>query len=743
MTEMIPPIVDSTLLPCLLQRHRVSRAGYVERHVPFLWSKFFIAAFSYALLLSDVLRAGLGIKSITLPRLEPNQVMSFGPYAYPVTHIQHNQTDGTESAWAYKFDTTSVAMRAYAEFFQLQTWPPCLFYRKPCPSATLESSTIFHMLDSLADAMAGTRTASRSKALTLRTTNLYVDRLHDLILPQIFRHRMTRTNQALHYDSDTLRAPGFHLCSRNPIRPYACLDFWTHYTPICRTTNSACSEVGHVWRHILDQTEVLRQRYSNMTVDVMILESLDDSSKPALSFYGRKYFDIVVITRVRNCTEESHESRAASACSTIAIDDYRYEGASFTSDVTSWYRFVAALRCVGQTYVWVRLAMLYFGCFLAISAEPRFVHASLHVRLVVGMRTMFLVPCQVVIYGSIFPIACYVFAHVLDSAMVYEFVSFLFDSALGELELDLQQFLLVSAVLMRSMWELALLLHALLAFKTWRNWSPAEGVPGIREFSVSFVSCLSIMAQFRAIAFRDARVDSISEVVQSSRMAAIRSFTYDNSRGPWRLVLLGNTLDVQCWIGSVSVFAILMLLAGWVLRLLSTMKLIKRMNLFVWKRTLVSYAAGTLWPTNALVVSWEGLLAPHKAKRWHINEAAVQKRTKKPSDELEVSPVYLFHETAPSRYDFALLDQRGRKLESMVTLMNLAAMTDPIAFARLRWFGGKTIAIYESKATKRLFFIPVAQMGSPLDVPVSSEEYNLLLLVSTSDLPWQDLLHCG
>lgn len=80
----------------------------------------------------------------------------------------------------------------------------------------------------------------------------------------------------------------------------------------------------------------------------------------------------------------------------------------------------------------------------------------------------------------------------------------------------------------------------------------------------------------------------------------------------------------------------------------------------------------------------------------------------------------------------------------MIYLMNLAAMTDPIVLLQLYCFGGKPIGVYESRVTRRLFLLPLAARTSERSVDAFAwDEYTLLAVVSTADLPWWDLLQCG
>lgn len=748
-------------LEALLARHRVSRKGLIERDIPFSWWKCVISLVSYALVLSDVLRSGAGIRTTTLPRIEPSEVVFFGPYAYSVLHALGSDTTGTHAVWPYKFDTTSVSIRAYAEFLGLQTWTPCLFYKKACPSSTLQVSTAFQMLDSLVDALAARRSrAHPQQRLTLRVKNAWFDRIHHFVIPQIFGDHMTRTAQALYYDTETLSKPEFQFCSTGSRpRPFACSRFASNFANACTASNSLCQGVGRIWHHALARKQQLQQQYSNLTLDTLVVESQTDHSSGAFSFQGRQFLDVVVLTRIRNCTtatalspnstSASESIAAATSCSTVAIDDFRYDAASISTDVTHWYVIIASIRCVGQGYVWVRVLMLFLGCYYARSAEQHFADAHLFARVLAAVRTMFLIPSQGIVYGSMVPIGCYVFAHSLDSAVVYDYVSQAFNTPLGVFKLNVSEFLGISAVSMRSVWMLAIAQHFVVLITTSRHWSPISGIPGLPEFSISFMSCLTIMAQFRAINFRDTRVESISEVTWSSRIATIRAARFDPSLAP------GNGIDFKCLLAAGSMMCALVFIGWCVLRFLEKIEQIQHVGVFLWPRTLVSYAAGTLWPTTAFAVSWNGLFAGSRLMKRARSNTFIRlgppqimpapSNIQHQGTLRRLSQALLLHDSSTSRFlqrNMAIPDERSREVESLIYLMNLAAMTDPIVLLRLRWFGGKLIGIYESKATQRLFLIPQAARSGH-DTPIVWDDYTLVTEVRTADLAWLDLLQCG
>ncbi|TYZ52441.1 hypothetical protein PybrP1_009968 [[Pythium] brassicae (nom. inval.)] len=787
-------------LQALVERHRASRTCLLERDAPFSGIQVLIALASYALLLTDVLRTGLGHRSIQFPRVEPDQVLPLGPFAYSVAHILSNATDGLQDNWVYKYDTTSIALRAYAEFLQLSSWPPCLLYKTPCTQRSVEVATIFRMMDSLVNAMAALKSTRRPNSLTLRTRNVWFDRIHHFILPQFFNDDIMRTNQALYYDAELLSAPDFAFCFSPTIRvrPYACRDFTSNFDATCRESDPLCEGVGRVFQHAARRVRTLQQQYPGKTIDLVVLEGQEDQGEAAFLLQGQTAYDIVMFTRIRHCFTRIVASQPQVECSTIAVDDFRYEGATLSSNVADWFVTIAILRTIGQAYAWLRLGLLVIGCFLARSAEPQYANASLCVRVAAGVRTALMIPSQVVVYGSLLPIVCYVAAHTMDSATAYDLIAHMFSTVLGIFKLDLQQFIRVSAVSMRGVWVVGITLHALVILGTRRNgWAPPKGVVGVPELAISVIACLPIMAQFRSVDFRDVRVTSISLLVHSSRVASLRKSSFENSQGFWGLLIRGNMLDGKCLLASAVVHTALLTTVQcclWMSRKLSGANPSGDSHLVAnaLPTSCVSYAAGVLWPANALVVSWNGTLSTRSRatsrtgeslqdahlpkeqqqqnsnQEWRIRAGIELRWTRmlrlKPRATVSPLPVEdMKHgpsisdvpsQRAPSQrnrqfgriastLDASKLDGRSDESEALVYLMNLVMLTDPITLLSVWWIQDHTICVLRSRRTDRLFFIPKATLDSNRDIPIDWSDYEVMLRVSANELSWQDLVRCG
>ncbi|DAZ99900.1 TPA: LOW QUALITY PROTEIN: hypothetical protein N0F65_011823, partial [Lagenidium giganteum] len=339
-------------------RQRAARAEVFDHQLPFSWLRWFRAALSYLLLFSDVPRSGLGIRDVhSNTVIEPSMFEFFGPWAYSVQQFVRNGTDQQPaSVWSYKFDTTSVVWRAFAEYFHLATFPRCLFYEADCPGDTLNSSTTFAMMDSLATAVA----AHHISSIILRTVQNYHDRLHNFVLPQLFVYPLWRTSQALYYPSAIVSDPFFVICQGPKARPFACSDLWTNYRRSCSPKDDSCQrDVGVVWEHIVGRIRSVEKRFPNHQVDLTVLESAEDTqvSRGSFCMMGSRDFDVSTIIRSRACVIEN-DANSTETCETVFAEDYRYEGGMFTQNVVDWYSIVSTLRICGQVYFVLRVVML-------------------------------------------------------------------------------------------------------------------------------------------------------------------------------------------------------------------------------------------------------------------------------------------------------------------------------------------------------------------------------------------------
>lgn len=748
------PSLKTASLQAVINHHRALRSGSLDRDTPFSWIRSAVFVFSYLLLLTDMFRTTIAIRHVQYTPLEPSVSMPFGPYGYPVVHIPWNATaDETAKVWSYKFDTTSVAIRAVAQFFRLPSWPPCMVYKSQCRGARIAYPTVFRMLDSLVESVAqrNVRRKRERPELALRTENVYYDRVHHYVFPFFFQTNRLRTVHALYYDMETVASERFEFCAKGSSQPFTCGDSWINFNATCSAQNAPCVASRLMWNDIQANTLVLARKYPDLQMDILLIQGYEDRGIDGLALQGHQQYDVTVITRVRNCSH-GVASGAINQCTTIAVDDYRYEGESLSTNVVDWAFTIAGIRAIGQGYAYVRMALLFLGCYKARSAEPGLIHASLSAQVRAALRTMFTAPSQVVTYGSMVPVFAYTIAHLIDCSMVYEAVFEEFTTLVGKFHFDPRQFIRVATVSMRSLWVLATALHVAVFFSTRGQFVPtAKGIPGIPEFSISVTAFLTISAQYRSLAFRNTEIVSIMEVIPSERGRNIRASRYNNTRQLAYLFCLGDPLDAKFLTASFLVVSGCSVLIYGAVYLLSRLKLMVTHELTLWPHSIVSYAAGTLWPVNALMVSWEGAIITPVGVRRYL-PVSPPYFTKRNSVSISDTPrarrisatsfiVNKSKECLVIQNSIAYLGGRTSAINATLCLMNLTVMSDPIVLSRLYWFGGREIGIYWLEG--QLFLLPLELERSRQNIRIDYSPMKLLGVVNTMDLAFFDLLQCG
>lgn len=748
--------MNESRLQEILDRHREIHSYSLDRDSEFSLIRSAVFLLSYVLLMTDMFRSSVAIREVHYTRIEPSVFSSFGPYGYPVSHILWNATTNEAArVWSYKFDTTSAGIRSVAQYSNLSSWPPCLFYRCQCDGLTIEFPTVFGMLDSLVASVAQCNVQRKSDRpkLTLRTELHDYDRVNDYVLPSIFERKKVRTVQALYYDTDTLANESFQFCGRGTSQPYVCSDNWINFQATCAAQNAPCVESRLMWKDIIINTRNLAQMYPDLQMDMLLVEGYEDSGPASLTFQARQMYDVTIITRIRNCTQDASSNK--SQCRTVAVDDYRYEGESLTTDVVDWFYMVAAIRIFGQSYAYIRMALLFVCCYEARSIEPEFACASNEARIRAALRTMFTLPSQVVTYGNRITVFAYTIAHLIDSSIVYGEVFDKFTSLVGSFHFDLPMFIRVATISMRSLWLLASVFHMILFLRTRDTLIPTtKGVPGIPEFTLSVTAFLTICAQYRSLAFRNTNVISVLEIVSSNHRRKIRSSSYNNTRQTAYMLCFGDRLDAKFLPAALFVVTICSIAIYGVLWALNKLRIVIKHELTLWPHSIVSYSAGMLWPVNALVVSWHGsIVTPVGMKRYvSVNPSSssiksVAYKTIASSFGKRSSALIIVNTSKESRAlrnSIASLDGRTRSVNATLALMNLTVMSDPAIFLRLYWFGGHEIGIYQStRARDQLFFLPLALEASEEFCMINFAQLDLLGVVNSMDLPWTVLLQCG
>lgn len=741
------------------------------------WTQCCISIFAYTWLLSNYFRTGSASDLHGYQTIEPNVYINFGPYAYPVNTFYKEVGSGNVTTaediaeWSYKYDTTSLAMRAFADFLNVSAFPECVLYRgsSRCPGDVVSPATGFTMLDALVEAVRSNVTAQEAKArryrsgpatVLLRAQHDYFDRIHHYLLPGLFASPLWRTCQALYYSPELLSSASSSssgelsansngtladICSKyayGGLRPYFCDELWTTFSRSCRPDDLECVAIGRVSVHLAARLQALRAKYWNATVDMLLIEGSRDLAihRGGTDFVGKRDFDVVTIFRVRSCSAVDD----ASSCKTVLVDEYRYEGETFATDVGEWHSIVAALRGAAQAYYWIRLAALYVGCYFARAgrkedpsspAAPLSFARTCRAALVV----FFKIPSQVIIYGSAFPLACYLVAHAIDSPMVYELIAQKFDSLNGLLQLSVMELVTVSSIQMRNVWVLASTAHVVVFFSTQRSWSPLQGIASMPQFSIALISSLTIVSQFRFISIRWTPVTRIQQVGPLSRIhPLVESFLGSTYGGGGKSTLGGIFLDVKAVGCSTTVLVVLATLCSLILR-----RLYPQAKLVFWKSySYTPLTAGVLWPTTAFAVSWNDDLFQFG----RIENALLHRRVSIAIAPLtRALPLSSLHSSSSSSSSALMamstdsLCDRSEAAEATLYLMNIAMLTDPIVFLIWRSSLSRTqIVVVRCVATERIFFVPLDHTAK-----LNWDGFTWLRIVPVNKLRWVDVITCG
>ncbi|DBA02177.1 TPA: hypothetical protein N0F65_004812 [Lagenidium giganteum] len=412
------------------RKRRVLCTKVYDNLLPFSWVRFAATFATYLLLCTNVARTGLGIKDLQAYGVhELDHFSLYGPWNYTVFTSARN---GTKLApvWSYKYSATSISWRAFAMFFELPEFPDCFLYRSVCaepPGGTFDSLTAFQMIDAVAEASKNYRsnvveTSSRPgfpSEVVLRTQSRFYDRFHHYIAPQMLVFPVWRTHQACMRTTFAFVAAA---------RPFFCDDIWINYNRSCIATDDVCRSVGLIWVHILRRLLTYQLQYPDKTVDLTLLSSHEDiqHNNGGFSHMSRRKLDVASIVRVREC------SNVTGACETIFVDDSRYENAVFASSAAEWYNIVAVLRMCGQSYFYVRLIVLFYGCYKARSREDKYRDAGTFRKVYAAWSLFARIPSPSLVYGSPIPVVCYAVAHLIDAPLTYEIIAQHFSVAMGQ-----------------------------------------------------------------------------------------------------------------------------------------------------------------------------------------------------------------------------------------------------------------------------------------------------------------------
>ncbi|OWY94490.1 hypothetical protein PHMEG_00035757 [Phytophthora megakarya] len=272
------------------------------------------------------------------------------------------------------------------------------------------------------------------------------------------------------------------------------------------------------------------------------------------TFYNYEALEIVVLTRGRRCVGVEG-SLNSTMCTTVFVDDYRYERDIVETNLVDWYRIISLLRGGAQAYVWIRLVLLGCGAYV-VAGQSAVGRQKLSSRLVSTLLIVLKIPFQVIVYSSMFPVSFYVAALLLDSSFMDILLDSIWASVGGSVNFDLVPFLETTAVQMRNVWLLALVafLVIFVVTKTRHYWH--DGVPGVRGLVISFTSTLTIAGPYKNTILRDTNITTTFRLRdEGSTLDVIRSNPGGYMNASSYIFDDSATMLLFC-IGSIVIFAI-------------------------------------------------------------------------------------------------------------------------------------------------------------------------------------------
>ncbi|KAG7389781.1 hypothetical protein PHYPSEUDO_009701 [Phytophthora pseudosyringae] len=657
---------SSLLLHAMHPEGARETATFAERLPASTALRVLLALFAYALLVSDVPRAGSSVDSLPFVQIEPNVFTVYGPTALPGRTIFRNGTAVTNgvstgvSTALYKFTPSSYGLRTARDLLEASpkldsSWPACILsahsahsaYSSDC-AGSLPGTTVFNMLDTLVEALVANAPSTTSYKNVAQTDDgiALMTRGELSAFPQRVcfaaraKARWTGTSSAASGSTAASSStsflsrnlldhkywlsvwattfadldpanPGVDLCVDDLDRPLLCEKPWAASLPVDGSGSEA------LWETVSSRAATLQKTLAKSEkLDVTLVETESDplTRLGGAVLLAHKIYNVVALYRVRECTDEG-------VCTTTTVFDERVEGKVLYTDALEWSSLACTLRFIGQMYVIVRVLCLLVACYTVVGSAVGKIASTGASRLTRTLQVFFAVPSQVVVYGSWLPVLCYASAHIIDALILYE----LEDDG-GESATDsFSALTLWLAVHMRSVWLMALLARVRALLQTSAGaWTPSHGVSGVRGHllpalalgAVAFVAHGGI-----AVDDRDARILEANEVEPVPTFMLLRSETLD----AWKMNLEGVYSDMLA-VALAAIIYVVVILAVRALMRWHRRRWVKPTNFsqansqvkgdavpdpLFFARSAVPSAAGALWEPSCLSVSWDDdLLGP-------------------------------------------------------------------------------------------------------------------------------------
>lgn len=738
--------------------------------------------------------------------------------ATSVVTTYNASSDATEitgaAIWPYKYDSLSTVLRGIVTHLGVLEYPRCLLYIGECSSQVMSLEVTFKMLDALVSTLYRERfqryhqqnDQSTYRPYVFRTKSYWIDRLHHYVFSKFNWHRIdTRLHAAYYYHRGGARSP-LRICSPMIVGMYSpsfCDEeiAWKLEAVSSQGTLTKASE------HIAQRLSSLERQHPHLEFDVVILTTQwKDTNIRVLRRFPVVYYktaqtEIISIVRGRLCTSSSRSNVSEDTCVTSLIDDYRYERNVLMTDSEDWYNVTRVLRAASQLYVWLRIVCLFAGCYVARRSERKFATSSVPQQMYWILITIFKIPSHVVIYGSWVPIVLYVVAHFIDCGLVHLLCELVWASMNGSVHFELLKYVQVASVQMRNVWLLALAMKSLITFKVYclpprfSPWLLRHGLVGIRGGVIGLLSFFTIFSYLRFVKFRNLKIVEVRELsIESFRLERILGDELD------RMSEFGFYFDLRTIsfvaAGIASAAAVLKLYLVWFrwwfrrrqtyctgAHEASSSELWT--HVFFSRMYYIPYSVGTLAPRTALSILWQiTVLRPQQMQQsvrrqtaLHCSNkvAAVQGADATNStihpphdvpdhtksclpDVRQPSSLLVIHESMNAKSIFKI-EKRSRETWSVVQLINIALLTEPLALLSL-FVAGQDLYLYQVNAHRQrvsdttvnlrrnLVLLPcdpetLARNTSDTENLDATSVYELVDIINSKSVPWQLLVFCG
>lgn len=768
--------------------------GDIDGCITFSKLRCILSLVSLLLLASDIPRTGLGVRTLSQyypNQLAPSAAVYFGPFAYPVANIVCNASDNARllcdgnkgvkplanvAAWSYGFDTTSIGLRGAAQLFNISSYPSFLRYqgsdpRREDPLVLLDLPLVFTMLDGF---VTGIKSWERRDPFDgyvferFATEHVWIDRLHQYLMRSFIANVRWRVHSINTYTKESRDAnETLDVCSQLSSRAYSspgwCGDYFKW-----RNRNFANQPMPgtSIHEHINERIRLLQESYPDLWLDAVIVSTrqpMTTSSVTYSTFFHNDAWEIVMITRGRLCDVDPFGNN----CTTKLIDDFRYERIAITTNVAEWYAVAACARGAAQIYVWVHLVLLLYMCH-SVTPTAHEHHRGTLRGLAAAVSTMLKIPFQVVVYGSYIPITLYVLALLIDGKFTDSYLDSYWSTVGGaKFQFHVVDFVRTASVQMRNVWILALFAKLWTYFQTRSSsWQPSHGILGVQGLAISFTSFMSIFGPYKSKSFRNTNITMATFLAQSGPGHSTR-LTHVHEEPTELFNSDGFELGDSLWMTMLTLVVVIALHICLVA--LSKALMWPRLRyIFVRISMIVPHTAGAIWSTTSLAVCFRAhLRRPNELRGssflWRraqispgqIEHGGSDEGTRRLFQQREqTSKPSLRTATTTVRGDewYAHFSERNVTSNSVIQLMNIAMMSDPWIFLRLRTIGVElyVYAVQPDVQSRSLSFssfptvlLPVNPATVPAKVGLNRNQYELIKTVNSRDLPLWVLLHCG